>query len=260
MSAFKVPYLVGADALTDFFPTDIIQPVASAAPAIPNQQYPVGFTRDQLLILLWRAKTFHLTGSAYGYSSTNPSINTSIAMDSYSSEVNPDFTPCANELGLINTVEHGLTYSFRYLSAYASITKYQENSTGTDSSPCLAPGYESTFLIFYAEPIYYDPDTDLFYPRLNFSYLHICNGIFSAGLTESISSQTAIPTPFTVTLDAGLFSIVLWTTLYAGGYGGDIIYSGSANITVENFWPYTDSNGNPIYDAITGAQINDPFG
>ena len=42
-------------------------------------------------------------------------------------------------------------------------------------------------------------------------------------------------------------------------YGADPSYIFNVTITPASYWPYANSNGDPVYDATTGAQLVDPL-
>jgi hypothetical protein len=105
----------------------------------------------------------------------------------------------------------------------------------------------------------YDPATHLFYPSLSFG-AQISGSDSAMGILALKTDPLPPFPPYYWTAEGTLTlvnpsgpNIVLDLMSTNAGIPANYV------LTPIEFWPYANSLGQPVYDTITGAQINDPF-
>lgn len=101
-------------------------------------------------------------------------------------------------------------------------------------------------------------DSGLFYPRVDcggllFIHAFILFTVDSAGSNGTLTINPVVAPSFTLPLKiAGAFS----------NSGVNTLNSAAINLTMtaDEFWPYKNSAGAPVYSSVSGAQLTDPLG
>lgn len=105
-------------------------------------------------------------------------------------------------------------------------------------------------------------DSNLFYPFIQASGLlfphhaaQISFQIQSAGSNGTLTVDPVVATSFTLPVKIDGFYVGSGT-----GISNTVTSAGIAlTMTADQFWPFANSVGDPVWDGATGAQINDPF-
>lgn len=114
--------------------------------------------------------------------------------------------------------------------------------------------------------VFFDPVTKLFYPEINFGssiILHYGGALSFSGSVDQVSSSGGFLTVDPVVVPT--FQLPLQIAGHINPFRGmfaptDITSAGiSPVMTAQEFWPYANSVGDPIYDTADGSVINDPF-
>lgn len=163
-----------------------------------------------------------------------------------------------------------------------------DSDTGPETGPFVTPKGAFEF-IFFGDYTIYDPDTELFYPKLGLDALFINHTDFGMLGTSGPQAEfhTLSTAPIAPPLSApaygtasdvpqgtltiinptiGEADIVIPLGMFgqAGGSAPPAWFpggSGSVAVTLTPiaWWPYKTSLGDPVYDTSTGAQVADPF-
>jgi hypothetical protein len=256
-------------------------------------------TKAQMLVIAWRIKTWKLSGSFSSlFTGTAPpgpppvyinSVATSCAFDNVFVKIFrcADGLTATAETDLLNCFSDGsgtpVPFKFLYPSwqvdpdTSSDLTvnyHYHSEPTGTDmydtsTSPFGTVNIHSAFVLFT------DPDT--FSP-----------GIFLSGNWDSFSFGAGVSvmtnkTPVTLLADGPVHYHYLQCpgtlTIKTGGLVPDIVVplqvtidggftpgwtrSASASLdfvlTAYEYWPYSTTTGDPVYDITSGVQVADPF-
>lgn len=108
------------------------------------------------------------------------------------------------------------------------------------------------------EYVAYDPDSQLFYPYV------LCSGLLfvHAGIQFAIDSSGSNGTLTINPIVAPSFTLPLKIFGGYSDFGFNTVNSAAINLTLtaDQFWPYANSQGEPVYDSANGAQLNDPLG
>lgn len=259
--ARRIPYLVGNRYPTDFFAAE------TRFPYDAGLAFAHGFTRDELMKIMWRVKKWHVTGSFGASDGLGHSF--SVTVDLRLTMVDVSNVPVLDELGPIYRAlpeqESGGGFpGWMFLGNLVAC--YQDDSTGTannltDTSYVID---NPSALSFGSLSLMWDPITNLFYwrrPPLGLSI--VLRGATTHGVAAEIFTAYPLPgapEPVTITLTPTIIPpITLVTEVAQGGWPPGSV-SGSIDILAEEFWPYANSNGDPVYDTTDGHQLTNPFG
>jgi hypothetical protein len=256
MAAFRLPWIIGN---TKF--QDNIGPSIFPGGATPTG--PVGLTFEQVMAIKWRVKKWSYVIS--GSMAIDPSTPHTVGFDLTSTAefYKPDFvTKADQEIDLISQV-------FNNGPAFSLADTFDiMGSSGVILSPTpvgVITGPTPMFTSFQlSADLGLSFDGALYYPNL---FFEARDGVAYSDTGVGVTSNTGglpvgfhtIPSPalvidpvvvpsFTIPMFALTFTIT------------PISSALSLRLTATEFWPYADSNGNPIYDTATGAQLTDPLG
>ncbi len=259
------------------------------------RSYPWGFDQETALAILLRVRTWTLTDcavkwSAYDLSGPNDVVANASWTDGDFGWINEgtghDLTKESVLLrgGSSNdsNVDASTLHAFDSLTFFVSTTDEHAHVTGAAASL-----YINGLGAVHRPPAFYDPDTDLYHPLIIVNgfiaidtFLRATIGIEGFSFRSFSSDAPSLPAIGGVSYGGGgseigkvgSIDVVIGGTTIAQplavliNFGGDTFLdydmSGSTfsgQIIATDFWPYSTSNGDPVYDSDTGEILNDPF-
>jgi hypothetical protein len=256
------PTMLRAD--LDAFLTAISYPVTASVLC------PTGLTLDQIMALSWRISKWTLSGNiaiAYPGFYTISGPVTGVCLD-----------PIANrDRDIVRVFRDGTS------TLTTPPTRLGPPSLGNGGNLVIVSGGTMTWIsipptftdtdtlegsmtlllindgIIGLQPVIYDPDTELFYPPIDVNF-----GAFPFSLDHKLNIRTAgwLPAPrtaSTLTIDpviAPSFTIPIEFKITPAAPS---ITTNTMTLTATEFLAYSTKSGAPVYDTVTGTQINDPF-
>jgi hypothetical protein len=115
------------------------------------------------------------------------------------------------------------------------------------------------------DQVFFDPSTKLFYPFFYFMVQCFSERIINRLLYIRIESRNITgsdPTAGSMSILGHTIPLYLTnTTAHQIDLTSQLAsnYACTMTLTPKEYWPYSTSTGQPVYDTVTGAQLNDPF-
>lgn len=227
--------------------------------------YPVGFTLAEMMLLCWRVKKWKVTGTA---SWSNVDDDDSIAYDpsvqdplpylDYDSEENYGRKKRST---VVIADDRLLPFSYGPEALYIA---FGRTGTGTGPFSWRLIASLNSFIsgggnADLANPVvYYDPDTQLFYPLIRFllAMAHFSNIPASGYGMSSFKAETVGARPVVGTCSILGKSFDLYSLQ---DYAPVTTVAATFVWEPDEYWPFSNSLGDPVYDTVTGVQINSPF-
>jgi hypothetical protein len=271
MSAYRVCYLRGNTRHRDHahWIIDAATPIVEVSPV---------FDLTAMQVLIWRIKTFHITSpvsssgtwTAPVIGSTPEPWSLSHALDYLQPRVyQPNATSfsvadCVDERDLLGGRYTHLPHlqllhdkGFDYPSPGITIESSFVNWSAIDERLWLPPNFGAGF----NDQVPY-----------NFSFSltgHFPSAFYAPGfdVTMHVSFDQSqyphlSPGNLTFAINGYTWSKPLGSDYTATSNFGFTVNAQSAAVSVlaSEYFPFKDSHGNPVYDSVSGAQLNDPFG
>lgn len=275
----RVAYFVGNTSGRDHLPW----PTISAA-QLSDLGYlrTTGVTLATIMAMAWRVKKWNVAASSANVSGTvtsNPgalteTVSSTFAIPTFNVEVFSGASPATRERQLVSTFRISENIGFRNLQSagfkgsvsqnVTETTTYDNNSAIPDhETVTVQSGLSVNGLLFGNQDDfeYVMFDGSLFYPRIELAGR--LNGFFSTVIFGVVADGTNGSLTVNIGLGTVTFPLKIQMTQIRGAHGAlsSTTTGGSIALTMTavEFWPYANSEGLPVYDSGTGAQINDPF-
>lgn len=312
----RVPFLVGNTRLRDhgIFPTilrsELNDKLIAQGLTDTNERlrfidrlWPVPVSLDMLMQMTWRVREWEIAGASLNYVGSKTLGETwsmTASFESFSMKAKRvsgvDLIDVTDEAKLLGPYTDTATMPEWKTLRNAGVRGFTDpeaidvtvtdSDTGTETGPFVTPKgfYE---MILFGDYTIYDPDTQMFYPKLGLDALF--NNLTDFGALGTSGPQLTTTTLSTAPLGPplpppafGLAADVPQGTLtIVNSIAGNVVVplgmlgtpggssppawlsggSGSASLTMTpvKWWPYATKAGAPVYDEDTGAQIADPF-
>lgn len=290
MSAFRIPFAWGNTKFRDH-----VHHVLSLANLSPKRFMSPDFGLDNIMSLIWRVKTFAVTGSMGGtgvlqdsggthYPYTIPTTAFAATLTRQWEDNSSVFHDVADEqhlFGVFAANVYGSKFAVQdqgLVGLVVTAGPFVSIASPDFQQPVPSPGpgelWSATDDSLWIPPPFYNYVTMMgsgIGPILFGAQASVIVVVSGGTTTVTLTASNETFTPAGPQFGSYGFSMEGYTAagMLSGQAAGDasagftvISQSNTGSFTVEatEYLPFSDSQGNPIYDSSTGALLNDPFG
>ncbi len=211
-----------------------------------NGGYPVAIPFDTYLKWYWKIKRWQFTGTfdVYDPSSHMFEFTGTIIPVDLPLQINPGID-AVDERHIIADSTEGTLGNLG--NRHVGGVSYTISTGGTGSFN------SSSFLGICIHPLTFHTDPN-FYPEID---INLGEQVLGVSYFWGTTNPDGLSSLGTITIDG--FNISIYKhTIPPGGAGFDY-RNFNLTLTPIEFWEYSTSSGEPVYDSTTGAQLNNPF-
>lgn len=230
--------------------------------------WPVGFSLEEIMKLAWRVRKWKITGTAsWNFTDNSGSDGDTIIYDESAQDPDP-FPPFDGEEHLPRKKwDEEASPDERFLVvSYGPSARYIATPRVGGSWRLIGSflSFATSNVSLQFPSMYYKSDEELFWPFIEFE-INMAAHPPRASMTSNLTSISSVGVQGrgspVGTLNILGREIILYSASQLTGWpnSGLLTMSGAFTMEPKTWWPYANSQGNPVYDEDSGAQINDPF-
>lgn len=265
MSHQRLPYLAGNKRDVDHEFWKLVTQAGGMPDRSSNR--PAGVSSDTYLKWVWRVKSWKLSGNLSFFLDgefTPTTISFSLTDQTFSLQIAPGTTPAASEKDIVHDFAGTFSNSPRQLQNYGAIlpiTIFPVIATSSNPGVLVvsAQAAVQANIFQYENFTVHETGLDQYWPVLrlqvnsNVVVHYVASGheftIATAWNTGGVATGVVGGTG--LVMDG--VTVPMYSNYPQPPITADLV------IAPTEFWEYRNSLGQPVYDASTGAQINDPF-